>query len=333
MDPCTQGLLGASLAGSLAKKKELKVATICGGLGGLAPDLDVLIRSINDPLLFIEYHRHFTHSLAFIPFGGFFVALILYFFLRNKISFKHIYFFSTLGILTHGLLDACTSYGTSLFWPFSDFRVAWNIVSIIDPVYTLSLSIFVILCLKYKSIFLIRTGLILSTFYLAIGFIQNERVLNYIKIVAKKNGHKIERILLNPTIGNIILWRTVYQSEDFYYINAVYMPFFSDPLIKSGIKLKVINKETVFPRLGNDSIQREDVRRFSYFSQDFIYLHPEYENVIADLRYGTLPYDVKSLWGIKINIQDRDKHVIFKNLRNYDDKKYNEFWEMLKGNF
>ena len=35
------------------------------------------------------------------------------------------------------------------------------------------------------------------------------------KIVAKKNGHKIERILLNPTIGNIILWRTVYQSEDF----------------------------------------------------------------------------------------------------------------------
>ena len=42
-------------------------------------------------------------------------------------------FFSTLGILTHGFLDACTSYGTSLFWPFSSTRVSWNVISIVDP--------------------------------------------------------------------------------------------------------------------------------------------------------------------------------------------------------
>ncbi len=38
------------------------------------PDMDVLIRSASDPLLAIEYHRHFTHALAFIPVGGLIAA-------------------------------------------------------------------------------------------------------------------------------------------------------------------------------------------------------------------------------------------------------------------
>ena len=46
-----------------------------GGLAALAPDLDVLIRSETDPLLAIEHHRGFTHSLAVIPVGGAVAAL------------------------------------------------------------------------------------------------------------------------------------------------------------------------------------------------------------------------------------------------------------------
>ena len=70
MDPLTQGLLGASLPQSLSKKKSLAIVAIIGLISGLAPDLDIFIRSENDPLLFLEYHRQFTHSLIFIPFGG-----------------------------------------------------------------------------------------------------------------------------------------------------------------------------------------------------------------------------------------------------------------------
>lgn len=39
-------------------------------------------------------------------------------------------------ILTHPLLDACTTYGTQLFEPFSTLRVAWNVISVADPLYT-----------------------------------------------------------------------------------------------------------------------------------------------------------------------------------------------------
>ena len=45
-------------------------AWLLGAVGGVLPDADIVIRSSADPLLAIQYHRHFTHALAFIPVGG-----------------------------------------------------------------------------------------------------------------------------------------------------------------------------------------------------------------------------------------------------------------------
>ncbi len=331
MDPLSQGLLGACFSSSFAKKNNFKMAALCGTVGGITPDLDVFIKSDTDPLLFLEYHRHFTHSLVFVPLGGLFVSLFLIIFLKNY-SFKQIYLFSTLGFLTHGILDSCTSYGTNLFWPFSDTKIAWNIISIVDPIFTFILIFCMIFCFLYKSIKIIRFGTLLSFSYLIIGIFQYQNVKSYVNAFANKRGHKIERILLNPTIGNNILWRTVYEFNNNYYIDAVYMPLFGNTSYKKGSKVKVIDKEDVFPDINRNSIQRNDIRRFSYFSMDFIYLHPDYDNVIADLRYGTLPYDNKSLWGIKINENNSEQHVNFLNLRNFKSNQYLEFWSMLKGN-
>ena len=41
--------------------------------------------------------------------------------------------------------------------------------------------------------------------------------------IAANRGHKIERILLNSTIANNILWRSVHQFGDNYYVDAVYI--------------------------------------------------------------------------------------------------------------
>ena len=333
MDPCTQGLLGASLSCSLAKRDKLKVAATLGAIGGMSPDLDIFIRSVNDQLLFIEYHRHFTHSLIFIPFGALIITILLYPFIKIKNSFKSVYYYIFLGFSTHGLLDACTSYGTSLLWPFSDYRVAWNIISIIDPIFTLTLLFFIIFSLLKKKRLYAQVGFIISCTYLILGFFKYEKVKAYAYNIAKNREHIVQRILLNPTIGNNILWRSVYQFKDHYYVDAIYFPFFSEPIFKEGVRLKVIDKETVFPELRNQSTQRKDIRRFSYFSQNFIYLHPDNENIIADLRYGTLPYDDKSLWGIEIDTNNPMQHVKFINLRKINEKQYSEFWDMLKGNF
>ena len=137
MDPISQGAIGALAAQTSVRHKNLAKVTLVGCLAGLAPDLDVLIQSREDPILFLEYHRQFTHSLLFIPFGSLLVAITLLGFLKDSLNFKTIYLASFLGFATHGLLDACTSYGTQLFWPFSNTRVSWNNISIVDPLFTL----------------------------------------------------------------------------------------------------------------------------------------------------------------------------------------------------
>jgi len=332
MDPVSQGLLGALFSGSFSKKKDMRFASFCGAIGGITPDLDIFIRSDNNPLLAIEYHRHFTHSLAFVPFGGLIVGFFLYLFFLKKRNFKTIFIYTTLGFLSHGFLDSCTSYGTSLFWPFSDSRVSWNIISVIDPIYTFILLGFLILSFLLKSCDLIKLGLCMSFLYLGYGLGKHMHVEKLIFKLAEDRGHKIERLLLNPTFGNVILWRSVYQFNNNYFIDAVYVPFVGKSKLKKGTSVGVINKETVFPEISQYSLQRNDIRKFSSFSQDFIYLHPNFKYIIADLRYGTLPHDDMSLWGIEINPNENNKHVNFIKLRNFKNEDYKRFLEMLKGN-
>lgn len=63
MDLLTQGLLGAALAQAGSKQQETRVATGVGFFAGLIADADILIQSDQDPLLTVEFHRHFTHSI------------------------------------------------------------------------------------------------------------------------------------------------------------------------------------------------------------------------------------------------------------------------------
>ena len=149
MDPISQAVVGVTAAKSQNKSNTLLVILIAAS-AGMAPDLDILINSDKNPLLSVAYHRHFTHSFFFIPFGALIVSAFYYFFLKNKFKFKRIYLISFSAYATHGLLDACTSYGTLLYWPFSNERVAWNLISVIDPVFTITLILFLFLSFFLK---------------------------------------------------------------------------------------------------------------------------------------------------------------------------------------
>jgi inner membrane protein len=90
-------------------------------------------------LLAIEYHRHFTHALAFIPVGGVLAASPWLLQQRHRPDWRPLLVAGTLGYATHGVLDACTNYGTHLLWPFSPVRVAWHWITTIGPLLTLIL--------------------------------------------------------------------------------------------------------------------------------------------------------------------------------------------------
>ena len=92
MDPVSQGLVGAALPQSVSNKNEIRLAALIGFFAGLLADIDVVIRSSSDPLLFLDYHRQFTHSIIFIPIGGLIAAGFCWMFLKKRLNFRKIYF-------------------------------------------------------------------------------------------------------------------------------------------------------------------------------------------------------------------------------------------------
>ena len=222
MDPLSQGTVGAAFAQSTGNKNNLFKIGVIGFLAGMAPDLDVLIQSSNDPILFLEYHRQFTHSLFFIPIGSLIVALFISPFMKSSMNFKTVYIASFLGYATHGLLDACTSYGTLLFWPFSNERITWNNISIVDPLFTIPALILVGTAIKTRKKIFSFFSIAWIIFYLSLGFVQYERALSGANELAKSRGHDAERLTLKPSFGNIILWKSIYQYQDVFYVCLLY---------------------------------------------------------------------------------------------------------------
>ena len=146
MDSLTQIVLGASVAEATLGKKIGNKAIVLGAIAGTIPDLDIITRFFVDDLTASVMHRGFSHSLIF----PFIAAPILAWILKNIYSkYQNVSFYDWLkmfflAIITHPLLDAQTTWGTQLFWPF-EWRIAIENIFIIDPVYTLPFLTFLIL--------------------------------------------------------------------------------------------------------------------------------------------------------------------------------------------
>jgi len=329
MDPLSQACLGASLSQSSTgdRSKQLS-ALIIGGLSGMVPDLDVFIRSAEDPLLFLEYHRQFTHSLFFVPFGALICSFLFYLFMKKNLSFKQIYLFSFLGFATHGLLDACTSYGTQLYWPFSSLRVAWNTVSIIDPLFTLPVLLLILLAVIKKEALYARLSLLYVVLFMSFGLLQKQRAEEVINELAQSRGHQIEKVLAKPSFANRHVWKLMYEHDGRFYVDAVKLLWRAQVI--QGSSVQKLDIERDFPWLSSDSQQAKDIERFRWFSNDFLALSESDENFIIDARYSFLPNRIESMWGIILNDKNGNtKHVDYKMNSRPDKGTVEQFLEML----
>ncbi|WP_045454483.1 metal-dependent hydrolase [Vibrio campbellii] len=332
MDPLTQGLIGASLSLSASKKQHLVVAGALGLLAGMAPDLDILIRSTKDPLLFLEFHRQFTHSLFFIPIGSFICALILHPLIAKKggLSFKQSWWYCALGYATHGLLDACTSYGTQLLWPFTNTRYSWSTVSVIDPLFTLPILFTLILGLMKRSPWYPRIALAWALVYLIFGMYQRDRAEEAGWALAEARRHTPQRLEAKPTFANTLVWKVIYETEHHYHVDA----------IRAGRSIKTYTGESIaklnvaadFPWLDPASQQAKDIERFRWFSDDFIARDPNEGLRVIDVRYSIVPNEFNALWGIELSkTADKGMHVEYTTHRDSSQQSRQAFIEMLKG--
>ena len=332
MDQLTQASIGAAAATIVCRKAETRQALLLGALAGAAPDLDVLIRSETDPLLSLQYHRHFTHALLIAPLIGLLVAALFKgLFFWKDYPYRRLALFGMMGALTHGLIDACTSYGTLLYWPISHHRESWDIISIIDPIFTLPLVLLTVITFVFRRPRFAQFAVVLCLLYLSLGIYQRGQATQLAAQLAEERGHRPEELSVRPSLANILLWRIVYRAGDQYYVDAVWTTPFSEPKQYPGSVVDAFSEASAQMIAPEGSVLADDIERFRFFSQGYLYRYLDEANVVADLRYAMFPDSIKPLWGIRMNPATPEVHVSMEYFRDPSQGSFDRLWRMIRG--
>ena len=127
------------------------------------------------------------------------------------------------GFLTHILLDCFTTYGTQIFAPFSNMRVAWGTISVADPLYTVPFLICLLVAARFARADRRRAvwnwvGIGLSSAYLLLTVVHYNRVSRTFTDALAKQDIAHERFFITPTIFNNVLWNGVVDAGDAYLL-------------------------------------------------------------------------------------------------------------------
>lgn len=331
MDPLTHVLLGANLSYLSFGRRLGRAAAAVGGLSAFAPDADVFIKSASDPLLAVEYHRGFTHALAFAPVGAALVAALWLFSpaWRSR-RWLVLWAAGTLAYLSHMLLDAATTYGTQLLWPFSTYRVGWDIIAIIDPPFTLVLLVGLVWSLLRLRLRPAAFALTLCAGYLAWGALQHSRAVAAQQSIAAARGHRIERYEVMPTLANNLVWRALYLHQGRLYSDRIRVGWLSAPAVREGWSLSVTRLADLTPaeaaRNGRAAFQR-----FAWFSDDWVARSPADPTLLADMRYSLSAEAFDPIWGIRFTPASAPTDVEWVNRSRDRQVSPSELWREISG--
>lgn len=224
MDSLTQIVLGAAVGEVILGKKIGNKALLLGAIAGTIPDLDVVFTWINDdPIVQLRTHRAYSHSMFFhlllaLPF-----AWLSHRWSRvEDITFKRWYIFWYLGFFTHALLDCCTTYGTRLFLPFTNYQVGFNNISVIDPIYTLPFLLLLIVAMFFRRNSVTRNKIVfasifISSAYMLLTFALKIKAHQLFREQLRADNISYTELNSTPTILNSILWSAIATNDNALY--------------------------------------------------------------------------------------------------------------------
>lgn len=239
-------------------------------------------------------------------------------------------------IVTHPLLDACTSYGTQLFRPFADTRVAISNISVADPVYTLPFLICVIIAffttrkLKTRR-FVNWIGIGLSSAYMLFSFYNKWRVNEVFEHSLQEKQIAYQRFSTTPAILNNILWQCTAETDSAYYY-GLYSLLDKQP--------SVLNFERI-PKNHNLLAGHEDdrdIKILKWFSNGYFNVieRPDGSLQLNDLRFGLLSDKVRTDkdYVFKFQLSEENGQLLAHQSREAPDnfkEAWNAYWSRVGG--
>lgn len=181
-------------------------------VGSQVPDLDIVLRLKSDTA-YLKYHRGISHSFPVQFFTALWAASLLHF-LFPAISWEIIYLWTLASSSIHIMLDLLTSYGTQAFLPFTDKKIACDILMIID--FPILIMLFLGITLTNKGM---PPGLTHLAVFMAIALYVLSRCYFHKKLIHLLEyyfGPGIQRLSLIPTFYYHI-WDFVLEKDHEFY--------------------------------------------------------------------------------------------------------------------
>jgi inner membrane protein len=339
MDSLTQIVLGAACGEAVLGKKIGNKALLFGALAGTLPDLDVFVGKwiFDNEIQAMAFHRGFMHSILFAILAGFGFGYAVFWMYNRGIrigtttrnDWVKLFLIS---IVTHPILDCFTGYGTQLFSPFSNYRVAFDTIAVADPSYTIPFLVSLIILMFFKRnsnkrVFFLKIGLVISSCYLLFTLINKFYISSVFKSDLEQKNINYNRFKSQPTILNNILWYGVAESDIAYHV-AFYSILDQK---KAPRKWQCIPKNHHLV-----SKQHDDIKTLIWFSDGFYSISKTNEKgvfVFKDLRYPLLSEDDPNSSVFKFKINKKNKRWIAQPFypKEMNRKDVLAFWERLKG--
>ncbi len=331
MDSLTQIVLGAAVGEAVLGRRVGNRAALYGAIAGTIPDLDVFVKPFVDTVTALEWHRGITHSILFsvcmAPAFGWLVSRW-----EKSASWRQWSWLFFWGFITHPLLDAHTTWGTQLFWPF-DLRLAYKNIFVIDPLYTLPFLLFLILALWRKRADpkrrrLNNIGLLVSSIYLLLTV--GLKGITYYKFKSALEEQAIEytEIETKPAPLQTILWTANVDAGDHFLI-ADYSLFDSQPII--------FNKHPKNHELISEIKNHPKLQRMIKLTNGWFAIK-EKDGVLYfnDLRFGVLSANPESQeYVFAYKMEKKGEELVFtENEKKPEDAKklMSDLWTRIKGN-
>lgn len=310
MDQVTQAVLGGVAAQIVCGRSLGKRAWVVGAVAGVLPDADLALSGFADPAFPIEMHRTWTHALAVTPLGALLTTLLFLPRRAYRERWRLVYLAAFVGWFTHGPLDACTSYGTKIWLPFSDAWVAWDLISIIDPLFTVVLIVGLVLAVRRARLRPAVIALTICLVYLGLGMIQRNRALGVQRQLAEARGDPITHGRVIPALGSIVIWRGMYWSLPPIILNRSDGPYLTvdalvlPPIVEARVQAQGARTVSLVSLMSSDDDGWEDSLRGRYikFADGFAVVDwpaPGEPRRLGDVRY-TVDYGFDAVWGIEI---------------------------------
>jgi inner membrane protein len=204
-----------------------------GFFSGAFPDSD-FIMMLFGTTSYLKYHRGITHSILLMPLWALLLAWLFSVLLRKRYSWRALYSTCLLGVFIHIFGDVITSYGTMIFAPFSNYRLAFPTTFIIDWYFTGIIVLGLLasyLSQSYKRQFAM-TGLgLLLCYVLAQAWWQRMAKLEAYASIPRNILAKAKLAIL-PQPVSPFNWKIIVETPDIYYVR--YLNLFRKTVMTSN---------------------------------------------------------------------------------------------------